>query len=122
MELNEFSPFEKDDWNKLFEILLRSSPINLFKFKFFSRNIENKLEILKLFLDSWKDRHPIILQTITLEYELDKLELQVLKDQLQMYKVESIIKNYDFDDNTEGIGRLYHNSEFNNMCRLRINW
>ncbi|CAG8758469.1 8447_t:CDS:1, partial [Rhizophagus irregularis] len=70
----------------------------------------------------WKDRHPIILQTITLEYELDKLELQVLKDQLQMYKVEGIIKNYDFDDNTEGIGRLYHNSEFNNMCRLRINW
>ncbi|RGB35820.1 hypothetical protein C1646_758845 [Rhizophagus diaphanus] len=122
MEFNEFSPFEKDDWNKLFEILLRSSPISLFKFKFFSRNIENKLEILKLFLDSWKDRHPIILQTITLEYELDKLELQVLKDELQMYKVEGIIKNYDFDDNTEGIGRFYRGGESYNMCRLRINW
>ena len=46
---------------KLFEILTKSSPISLFKFKFFSyRTI--KLEYLKLFFDNCKNRNPILLK------------------------------------------------------------
>jgi len=48
-------------WDKLFEILAKSSPINLFKFKFYPSNTI-ELEHLKSFFDNWKNRKPMLLK------------------------------------------------------------
>ncbi|RIA82705.1 hypothetical protein C1645_880891 [Glomus cerebriforme] len=74
------------DWNKLFEILTKSSPINLFKFKF-CNCYQLKLESLKLFFDNWKDRPPMLLQL---------KHLKNMKVLLEKYKVMGKIKEYKF--------------------------
>ncbi|PKK62527.1 hypothetical protein RhiirC2_759455, partial [Rhizophagus irregularis] len=48
------------NWNKLFDILTKFSPINLYKFTFNYGGL--KLESLKLFLDNWNERHPVLLE------------------------------------------------------------
>ncbi|GES77286.1 hypothetical protein GLOIN_2v1784964 [Rhizophagus clarus] len=55
------------NWNLLFEALIRSSPIDLFKFKFYFYDAL-KLESLKLFLDNWKEelKHGELLKSITI--------------------------------------------------------
>jgi hypothetical protein len=58
-----YSYISKFNWNKLLKILARSLPISLSKFKFCSKEMSNLLEALPLFLNNWKDRHPILLQT-----------------------------------------------------------
>jgi hypothetical protein len=78
------STAEVFDWDKLFEILTRSSPTCLFKFKFYSYSTIN-LESLKLLFDNWKDRHPMSLQ---LSKMVDEKEL------IEKYKAERIIKKY----------------------------
>ncbi|CAG8687972.1 hypothetical protein GLOIN_2v1780470 [Rhizophagus irregularis DAOM 181602=DAOM 197198] len=88
------------DWNNLFKILIRSSPTSLFKFKFSSYGL--KLESLKLLLDSWKGRHPMLLQiipycnfTIMLPQKLHH-QLQIgclIKD----YEANGTIEKYDVD-------------------------
>ncbi|RIA91438.1 hypothetical protein C1645_875422 [Glomus cerebriforme] len=55
--------YDMIDWDNLFKILAKSSPNSLFKFKFYSYR-QIKSDSLKLFFDSWKDRHPMLLQTV----------------------------------------------------------
>jgi hypothetical protein len=64
----------------------------LSKFTFrLGKNSNLKLESLKLFFDSWKDRHPMLLHTI-LEYGNTTKEWF---DLFEKYKMEGIIKEYD---------------------------
>ncbi|RGB43431.1 hypothetical protein C1646_749825 [Rhizophagus diaphanus] len=50
-------------YKSLFEILIKSSPMSLYKFKIdFNRKFGPKFKLLKSFFDNWKDRHPMILQ------------------------------------------------------------
>ncbi|RIA92891.1 hypothetical protein C1645_820084 [Glomus cerebriforme] len=74
------------DWDSLFKILAESSPVCLFKFKFYcTRTLE--LESLKLFFDSWKDKHPMLLQTMPV--------YDCMFDLINKYKAEGIVKKYD---------------------------
>jgi hypothetical protein len=75
-------------WNKLFEILTKSSPTSLFKFKFNSYE-PPKLESLKLFFDDWKGRHPMFLQLISEEM----IDLNIIN----RYKEEGIVKKFYYD-------------------------
>jgi hypothetical protein len=50
-------------WDKLFKVLVKSSPISLLKFKFSSIS-SVKLEDLILFFDNWKNRDPMLLKNI----------------------------------------------------------
>ncbi|CAB4444282.1 unnamed protein product [Rhizophagus irregularis] len=73
--------------NDLFNILIKSSPINLFKFKlWFTSNI--KSDSLKLFFDNWKGKHPMLLQLSLRDYN-DNYNLAGI------YKAKGIIKRYD---------------------------
>ncbi|PKK63942.1 hypothetical protein RhiirC2_869524 [Rhizophagus irregularis] len=73
------------DWNHLFKILTESSPIGLFKFKFYCFCIP-RLEALKLFFDNWKGKHPMLLQTTPLSNSC--------YDLIEKYKVEGVIKKF----------------------------
>jgi hypothetical protein len=78
------------DWDYLFKILAVSSPISLFKFKlqFFEAF---KFESLKLFLDNWKDRNSMYLQTFLRDITgIEKMKCFDLTE----YKVQGIIKYY----------------------------
>ncbi|RIA81213.1 hypothetical protein C1645_881731 [Glomus cerebriforme] len=77
------------NWDYLFKILTKSSPTSLFKFKFYYINAP-ELEILKLFFDDWKGRHPMLLQTMLLKRE-DYYDL------IKKYMAEGIVKK--FNDN-----------------------
>jgi hypothetical protein len=91
------------DWKRCFEILAKSSPTNLFKFKFKSLiNIE--YEHLKLFFDNWRVRspsHPMLLQ-LTSYHHSSSINMRN-KDLIEKYKAEGIIKfvnhlcNEDFE-------------------------
>ncbi|CAB4413104.1 unnamed protein product [Rhizophagus irregularis] len=89
--------FENEpDWDNLFKVLIRSSPINLFKFKFSSFKTL-KLETLKFFFDNWKDRHPILLQTNSLYslYSANTERQQQINNLVGTYKKKGIVKTYD---------------------------
>ena len=47
---------DNNNWDNLFDILTKSSPTSLFKL--------TNLGSLKLFLENWKGRHPLLLQTV----------------------------------------------------------
>jgi hypothetical protein len=81
--------FHSNDWDYLFEVLAKSSPTNLFKFKFYFIKTP-KLESLKLFFDNWKGRHPMLLQTFPYNGYWNELV-----DLTEKYKVEGTIKKYD---------------------------
>ena len=81
-------------WDKLFEILTKSSPISLFKFKFFSRLVI-ELEFLKSFFDNWKNRNPILLK-IDSDFMIREAKPQ-LEDLTEKYKAKGIIKQYLID-------------------------
>ncbi|RIA92269.1 hypothetical protein C1645_874901 [Glomus cerebriforme] len=77
-------------WDNLFNILTKSSPTSLFKFKFsFKYNRAIKLESLKLFFDNWKGRHPILLQIIS------SMIIENYYDLIEQYMAEGTVKNYD---------------------------
>ena len=78
-------------WDKLFEILTKSSPISLFRFKFFSRLVI-ELEFLKSFFDNWKNRNPILLK-VDADYMIYETKSQ-LEDLTKKYKEKGIIKQY----------------------------
>ncbi|PKC58148.1 hypothetical protein RhiirA1_471414 [Rhizophagus irregularis] len=79
------------DIDYLFEILAKSSPINLFKFKFKFRYRPVKLESLKSFFDNWKGRHPMYLHFIKkLENNIDDLI-----DLIEEYKTIGVIKKFN---------------------------
>ncbi|PKC01687.1 hypothetical protein RhiirA5_426302 [Rhizophagus irregularis] len=75
------------DWNKLFEILSKSSSTSLFKFKLYSDSLP-KLESFKLFFDNWKGRHPMFLQIFSDPVSIDSR-------MIERYKEEGIIKKFD---------------------------
>ena len=75
------------DWDYLFEVLTKSSPTSLFKFKF-SFFKAPELESFKLFLDNWKGRHPMLLQIITSRTYLNS-------DLIEKYKTQGIIRKYE---------------------------
>ncbi|RIA80088.1 hypothetical protein C1645_839323 [Glomus cerebriforme] len=82
----------KFDWNKMFEILIKSSPVSLFKFKFKFQfyYMPDDIESFKTFFDNWKDRHPILLYII-----LDNPNTNTdYFDLLEEYKTKGIIKKY----------------------------
>ncbi|GBC03967.1 hypothetical protein RclHR1_05420011 [Rhizophagus clarus] len=88
------------NWDNLFKILIRSSPMSLYKFKFSS--YELKLESLKSFLDNWKERCPILLQTIPFCYCMNMSPPQLyyqkqLNCLINDYKTNGIIEEYDVD-------------------------
>ncbi|PKY50776.1 hypothetical protein RhiirA4_467422 [Rhizophagus irregularis] len=90
------------NWKILFEILTRSTPISLFKFKFiystFNSYLNIDLESLNLFLDNWKDRSSMLLQIFSSGSMLNveqKQHLLKLEDLLQKYKTKGVIKNYN---------------------------
>jgi hypothetical protein len=89
--------FENEpDWDNLFKVLVRSSPINLFKFKFSSfRTL--KLETLKFFFDNWNDRHPILLQTNSLYslYSTNTEKQQQINNLVRKYKTKGVVERYD---------------------------
>ncbi|PKC64393.1 hypothetical protein RhiirA1_462478 [Rhizophagus irregularis] len=108
------------NWKILFEILTRSTPISLFKFKFIYFSIDSYLKIdlesLSLFLDNWKDRRSMLLQIFSLgdmlNVEQKRQHLLKLKDFLQKYKTKGVIKNYVTDgmgfEDFEWIQRKFH--------------
>ncbi|RGB43398.1 hypothetical protein C1646_680882, partial [Rhizophagus diaphanus] len=75
-------------WGKLFRILAKSSPISLFKFKFYSK--EFKLKDLKLFFDNWKNRRAMLLKIVFPSFKVD----QQLVSLIEQYKAKGIIENY----------------------------
>ncbi|GBC30879.2 hypothetical protein GLOIN_2v1783341 [Rhizophagus irregularis DAOM 181602=DAOM 197198] len=87
--LDELYLFDYDgiDLNNLFRILTRSSPTNLFKFKFSFSQID--LDSLELFFENWKGRHPMILQFVRQTEDIEVL--------IEKYKSEGVIKNYNSD-------------------------
>jgi hypothetical protein len=78
------------DWDVLFKILTNSPSTSLFKFKFSS---EPKLESLKLFFDSWKGRHPMLLE---IPFYGD-IHLKLM----ERYKAEGVIKKFNNRWNSE---------------------
>ncbi|CAB5192747.1 unnamed protein product [Rhizophagus irregularis] len=78
--------------NLIGKILIRFSPISLFRFKFHSEKVKNILEVLTSFLGNWKDRHSILLHAYSARGDPKN---QQLKDLLQSYKVKCIIKKYE---------------------------
>jgi hypothetical protein len=79
---NQFS------WDGLFQVLTKSSPSSLYKFKFFSNTF--KLEDIKSFFDNWENRNPILLKINHYGLEPD----QQLVSLIEQYKIEGIIKKY----------------------------
>ncbi|GES83904.1 hypothetical protein GLOIN_2v498954 [Rhizophagus clarus] len=66
LEVNGIDYF---DWNQLFEILIKSSPINLLTLGFYAFSIDSDfITFLKLFFDSWKNRCPILLKIRPLRF------------------------------------------------------
>ncbi|RGB25484.1 hypothetical protein C1646_820997 [Rhizophagus diaphanus] len=98
------------DWDELFEILTKSSPIGLFKFTFTSpiSDLKRKMVSIKLFLDNWKDRHSMSLYIVSLEeaymkmlkqqrrkfQQQDKQQQQILENLLQQYIAIGIIEKF----------------------------
>ncbi|GBB85831.1 hypothetical protein RclHR1_12280003 [Rhizophagus clarus] len=77
------------DWNNLFEILSKSSPNSLFKFKFHVfRNVDH--DSLKLFFDNWKGKHPLLLQ-------FSQKSLEQYSDLIEEYKAEGVVKIFDYN-------------------------
>ncbi|GBC07735.1 hypothetical protein RclHR1_07660011 [Rhizophagus clarus] len=74
-----------------FEILARSSPTSLFKFKFNFRYRPIKLESLKSFFINWKGRYPMLLQFS----RVGNIEGYI--DLIDKYREEGIIKNFDYN-------------------------
>ncbi|RIA94149.1 hypothetical protein C1645_818433 [Glomus cerebriforme] len=82
------------NWDHLFEILTKSSPVNLFKFKFDNSSIYYpiKLESLNLFFENWKDRHPMLLQ----------FNVKGFEDLLEKYESAGVIKKFKRFNRSEG--------------------
>ncbi|RGB43403.1 hypothetical protein C1646_749788 [Rhizophagus diaphanus] len=91
------------DWDDLFEILTKSSPISLYKFKLSFIWSFKLLESLKLFFEGWENRQPMLLHTIPIDkyYTNIKQPLQQLQQQMEnlirKYEARGIIKKYDTD-------------------------
>ncbi|CAB4439451.1 unnamed protein product [Rhizophagus irregularis] len=87
------------NWDTCFEILSKSSPIGLYKFKFgyFCNNIESKS--FKSFFDNWKGRYPMLLQ-------FSQLNLNNYNSLIEKYKKRGIIKKFENDKFGDLNGRI----------------
>ncbi|GBB88547.1 hypothetical protein RclHR1_15090006 [Rhizophagus clarus] len=85
----------KFNWELLFEVLIRSSPTNLFKFYFHK---PPKFKSLKSFFDDWKGKRSMLLQIIQDNSFgiCNEIEMQYF-DLLEEYKAQGIIKKYDYN-------------------------
>lgn len=83
-------------WEFLFEILTKSSPISLFKFKFQFKFDSSDIP-LEPFFDNWKGKCPILLS-------FDQITVENMEDLLKEYEAKGIIKNYNplCDDSDDG--------------------
>jgi hypothetical protein len=96
------------NWDKLFEILIRSSPTGLFKFKFdfINNGFEPiKLKSLNLFFYNWKNRHPMLLQFCSYNNKLKKKYFKLAEG----YKMDGKIEKFDY---CNGRGRVLENFEW----------
>ncbi|GBC04754.1 hypothetical protein RclHR1_05850003 [Rhizophagus clarus] len=81
------------DWNKLFEVLTKSSPTSLFKIKFHSNELPT-LETFKLFFDNWSGRKPMFLQNIN--------DMDINSELISRFKSEGIVvKGLNYNQSTE---------------------
>ncbi|GBC03029.1 hypothetical protein RclHR1_04950001 [Rhizophagus clarus] len=90
---------DSTNWKILFEILTRSSPIGLFKFKFCFSYTKIEIEFLKSFFNNWKYRHPMLLQFI----QINQFDLEY-ENLMRRYKAKGIVKNFTCN--------LYNKSDF----------
>ncbi|CAB5186015.1 uncharacterized protein OCT59_027250 [Rhizophagus irregularis] len=82
------------NYRNLFKILVRSSPISLYKFKiYFNQEFGPNSETLKSFFDNWKDRHPMILQIHSMNFE----DMEELKGLAKKYELKGIVQRCDFN-------------------------
>ncbi|GBB85215.1 hypothetical protein RclHR1_11780007 [Rhizophagus clarus] len=88
------------DWDSLFRILAKYSPINLFKFKFYIYKAP-ELKSLKLFLDNWKGRHPMLLHITHYGENSNRDTIKSYSVLIEKSKSEGIIKKYV--DNFSGL-------------------
>jgi hypothetical protein len=87
------------DYKSLYEVLNRSSPISLYKFKFyFNRKFGPKFKSLKSFFDNWNDRHPMLLHInfVNFSFEYNQEE-EKLKELVNQYEVKGIVQKCEFD-------------------------
>ncbi|PKC15781.1 hypothetical protein RhiirA5_494302 [Rhizophagus irregularis] len=95
------------DWDNLFEILIRSSPKNLFRFKFSYYYKIFRFNSLELFLDNW-NKQPILLQTIPVCLLVDadfKRHQQQVNDLINKYVTKGSVKAYD-------LGKIFEDFEW----------
>ncbi|CAG8776074.1 5449_t:CDS:1, partial [Rhizophagus irregularis] len=87
------------DYKDVFEILTRSSPLNLSKFKFiFTQKFRLNFKLLESFLNKWNDRQPMLLQ-ISLVNFIDEHQwyMKRLKSLIKKYEMKGIIKKFDLN-------------------------
>ncbi|RIA85131.1 hypothetical protein C1645_831246 [Glomus cerebriforme] len=100
--------FGESCWDNLFKILIESSPINLFKFKFRSDFISLNVDFLESFFDNWKDRPPMFLHFDTnnnnhsRNLELQRQRRKKIKNLGNLYKKKGIIKHCLHNDTLLG--------------------
>ncbi|GBB93341.1 hypothetical protein RclHR1_02150028 [Rhizophagus clarus] len=87
------------DWDNLFEILIRTSPMGLFRFKIFYYYKIFKFKSLKSFLDNWNG-HPILLHLFA-DFKRHQQHKQQINDLINKYITKGSIKAYDLGDNFE---------------------
>ncbi|RGB22081.1 hypothetical protein C1646_776673 [Rhizophagus diaphanus] len=102
LEITGMNVFNEFNWDMLFIILAKFSPIGLFNFKFSSYRSKFKLSSLKLFLDNWKNRYPMLLQIISAEHiskdhQRRKDLRKKLENLVQIYKANGIVEKYNID-------------------------
>ncbi|RIA98328.1 hypothetical protein C1645_812892 [Glomus cerebriforme] len=90
--LNGLYIIYEENSRDLFKILIKSSPIGLYKFKFdrFFSHISFNVETLKLFFDGWKGRHPMLLQFAK------RKKKKYIDELIEKYKAEGIIEKFDY--------------------------
>ncbi|GBB88148.1 hypothetical protein RclHR1_14690003 [Rhizophagus clarus] len=79
-------------WDSLFKILIKVSPIRLYKFYFENNGPIKLLESLKFFIDNWKGRRPILLRLAYTMYTKKDAETENL---LEKYKLEGMIEDLE---------------------------
>src|SRR5579871_2969608 len=84
----EVGPSVDVDWNSIFEVLSKSSPVNLFKFKI--NTIKSVVPSnFDFFFKNWKNgaRKPMILKTVQV--------LPIQRELIGRYKSEGVIQFYE---------------------------
>ncbi|GES93943.1 hypothetical protein GLOIN_2v1878750 [Rhizophagus clarus] len=85
------------DWKKLFIILTKSSPIGLYKFKFYIFHDKSLSRLnsdsFNLFFANWKGRQPMLLQTVPI---YSCISFKKYFNLIETYKAKGIVKKYEY--------------------------